>query len=174
MRAKEFISEQVAPAPKRNPKDTRQLGQTQPAPEYHPKTFATGKFGVPSGVNPHDPHSQSQGNSEYGSLRGDIPVEAQAAMPGAFSITDLPSDFYGMYRTGLAIAAGDRNIAAPDNFGKHPFMMPFAPEEHQLVAKQVKRIGHKIEMRTTPQSLELSTNNTVSPVAKVKKNKYGI
>ena len=95
-------------------------------------------------------------------------------MPGAFSVEDLPSDFYGVYRLGMGLAAGDRNIAAADNIGKHPFFVPFAPEEHAKFDKEIKRQGHKVKKRTSPQSLEISTVNTVTPVAKIKKNKYGI
>jgi len=180
MRAKEFIAEQIVSAlgtkqPElRSKKDVRQLGQTQPVKEYHPKQFKNGKLGVPGGVDPHDPHNQTLGNTEYGSNRGDMAVEFQASLPGAFSVDDLPSDFYGVYRLGMGLAAGDRNIAAADNIGKHPFFVPFAPEEHAKFDKEIKRQGHKTKLRTSTQSLEISTVNTVTPVAKIKKNKYGI
>ena len=95
-------------------------------------------------------------------------------MPGAFSVEDLPSDFYGLYRLGMGLAAGDRNVAAEDNIGKHPFIMPFAREEHAKFDKEIKRQGHKTKLRTSHDSLELSTNNTTSPVAGRKPNKYGV
>jgi len=180
MRAKEFITEQITaklgtaePKP-RSKNDIRQLGQKEPAKEYHPKKFKNGKLGVADGVAPHDVHSQHQNNTEYGSERGEIATEFQASLPGAFSVEDLPSDFYGVYRLGMGLAAGDRNIAAADNIGKHPFFVPFAPEEHAKFDKEIKRQGHKVKKRTSPQSLEISTVNTVTPVAKIKKNKYGI
>jgi len=184
MRAKEFITE-TTEANKSNPDIDKKQGKTlaqiektgkltQPTKPYKPKTFKSGKLGVPDGVNPHDTHSQSQGNTEYGSNRGDLSQEAQAAMPGAFSVENLPSDFYGVYRLGMGLAAGDRNVAASDNIGKHPFFMPFAPEEHTKFDKEISRQGHKTKLRTTKDSLELSTVNTVTPVATIKKNKYGV
>jgi len=175
MRAKEFLSEQhrVEVNP-RSKSDVRQLGQKQLSKEYHPKKFKYGERGVPIGVDPHDPHNQTLSNTEYGSKRGDMAVEFQASLPGAFSVEDLASDFYGVYRLGMGLAAGDRNIAAANNIGKHPFFVPFAPEEHDKFDKEIKRQGHKTKLRTTQQSLEISTVNTVTPVAKIKKNKYGI
>ena len=176
MRAKEFIieSEKSVLIHKTIAQSEKENKKTQPATPYKAKHYKSGKYGVPTGVDPHDVHNQTQGSDEYGSLRGKIPLEAQAAMPGAFSIEDLPSDFYGMYRLGLGLAGGDRNIATADNFGRHPFVMPFSPEEHVRFEKEIKRQGHKTRLRTTKDSLELSTNNTVSPVAKRKPNKYGV
>jgi hypothetical protein len=184
MRAKEFIIE-ATEAGINNPDQVDGHGKTlaqiektskktQPHKAYKPKTFKNGKLGVPAGVEAHDTHSQHQSNTEYGSKRGELSDEANAAMPGAFSVETLPSDFYGIYRLGMGLAAGDRNIAAADNIGKHPFFMPFAPEEHARFDKEIKRQGHKTKLRTTKDSLELSTVNQISPVNKPKPNKYGI
>jgi len=170
MRAKEFIVEQFETISK----SEKMSKETQTAKEYHPKTFPHGKHGIPDGLDPHDTHSQHQSNTEYGSNRGDLSDEANAAMPGAFSVETLPSDFYGVYRLGMGLAAGDRNVATADNIGKHPFFMPFAPEEHARFDKEIKRQGHKTKLRTTKASLELSTVNQASPVNKPKPNKYGI
>jgi len=170
MRAKEFITEQHTTIKQAEAR----LKKTQPAKEYHPIKFKHGKLGVPVADDPHDTHSLHQSNTEYGSNRGDLSTEANAAMPGAFSVEDLPSDFYGLYRLGMGLAAGDRNVAAEDNIGKHPFIMPFAREEHAKFDKEIKRQGHKTKLRTSHDSLELSTNNTTSPVAGRKPNKYGV
>ena len=179
MRAKEFIVEQYqSDIPKNQGKTLAQIEKTskltQAKDPYKPKHFKSGKLGVPAGVDAHDTHSQTQGNTEYGSNRGDLSDEAQAAMPGAFSVEDLPSDFYSVYRLGMGLAAGDRNIATADAVGKHPFFMPFAPEEHAKFDKEIKRQGHKTKLRTSYDSQELSTVNQVSPVNKPKPNKYGI
>jgi hypothetical protein len=170
MRAKEFIVEQYKTIAQTEKKGKK----SQPTTPYKTKTFNSGKHGVPNGVDPRDTHSLHQSNIEYGSNRGELSNEASAAMPGGFSVETLPSDFYGVYRLGMGLAAGDRNIAAADTIGKHPFFMPFAPEEHARFDKEIKRQGHKTKLRTSHDSLELSTVNQVSPVAKIKKNKYGI
>ena len=179
MRAKEFIVEQYqSDIPKNQGKTLAQIEKTskltQAKDPYKPKHFKLGKLGVPAGVNAHDTHSQTQSNVEYGSKRGDLSDEANAAMPGAFSVADLSSDFYGVYRLGMGLAAGNRNIASADNIGKHPFFMPFSPEEHAKFDKEIKRQGHKTKLRTSKDSLELSTVNQVSPVNKPKSNKYGV
>ena len=171
MRAKEFITEQskiITP-------NEKARNQTQPVTPYKPSGFTSGKLGVPqTSMHPSNTHSQHQSNIEYGSKRGEPSDEANAAMPGAFSVETLPSDFYGVYRLGMGLAAGDRNIAAVDNIGKHPFFMPFSPEEHIRFTKEIKRQGHKTKLKTSHDSLELSTVNQVSPVNKPKPNKYGI
>ena len=179
MRAKEFIVEQYqSDIPKNQGKTLEQIEKTskltQAKDPYKPKHIKSGKLGVPAGVDAHDTHSQTQSNVEYGSKRGDLSDEANAAMPGAFNVADLPSDFYSVYRLGMGLAAGDRNVAAADNIGKHPFFMPFSPEEHARFDKEIKRQGHKTKLRTSKDSLELSTVNQVSPVNKPKPNKYGI
>jgi hypothetical protein len=182
MRAKEFIVEQnqvVLGKVKRQGKTLAQIEKsskkTQPHKAYKPEPFPSGELGVPkTPLHPHDTHSQHQSNTEYGSVRGDLSDEAKAAMPGAFSVEDLPSDFYGVYRLGLGLAAGDRNIAVADNIGKHPFFMPFAPEEHARFDKEISRQGHKVKLRTSHDSLELSTVNQKSPVAQKPRNKYGV
>lgn len=184
MRAKEFIIESTeasTKSPDKVDKQGKTLAQikktskkTQPHKPYHPNTFKSGKMGVPHDGEPHDTHSRHQDNTEYGSNRGELSDEANAAMPGAFSVETLPSDFYGVYRLGMGLAAGDRNIAAADNIGKHPFFMPFSPEEHARFDKEIKRQGHKTKLRTSHDSIELSTVNQTSPVNKPKPNKYGV
>ena len=184
MRAKEFIVEATGASlddPDKVDRQGKTLAQvkaagkkTQSIKPYKPKTFKSGKLGVPTGVEPHDIHSQHQSNTEYGSNRGEVSREASAAMPGAFSIETLPSDFYGVYRLGMGLAAGDRNVAAAGNIGKHPFFMPFSPEEQARFDKEIKRQGHKTKLITSYDSQELSTVNQVSPVNKPKPNKYGI
>ena len=179
MRAKEFIVEQnQSDIPKNQGKTLAQIEKTskltQAKDPYKPKHFKSGKLGVPAGVDAHDTHSQTQSNVEYGSKRGDLSDEANAAMPGAFSVDDLPSDFYGVYRLGMGLAAGDRNVSSADNIGRHPFFMPFSSEEHARFDKEIKRQGHKTKLRTSKDSLELSTVNQVSPVNKPKPNKYGV
>jgi len=164
MRAKEFITEKA-----KSPFEiVKKEGERQPAKPFKAISYSYGKLGVPeipSDDGNMNVHSQSEDEHTYGSNRGEIPVEAQAAMPGAFSVQDLPSDFYGMYRLGMGLAAKDRNVASSDNFGKHPFIMPFSNQEHSAVEKEVTRQGHKTKLRTTAASLELSTVNTVSPVS---------
>jgi hypothetical protein len=164
MRAKEFITEKAKSPFNIVKKD----GERQAHTPFKAISYSYGKLGVPEIPNDDghmNVHSHSQNENEYGSLRGEIPVEAQAAMPGAFSIEDLPSDFYGIYRLGMGLAAKDRNVATANNFGKHPFIMPFSDKEHASVEKEVGRQGHKTKLRTTAASLELSTINTVSPVS---------
>jgi hypothetical protein len=184
MRAKEFVTETTEVSLTRPSKDTSDVKtraeiekegrRTHPTKPYKAKTFKSGKHGVPDGVHPHDTHSQNQDNNEYGSAKGEMADEFQAALPGAFSVETLANDFYGVYRLGLGLAAGDRNISSADNIGKHPFFMPFSPEEHDRFDKEIKRQGHKTKLRTTHNSQELSTVNQTSPIAKIKRNKYGI
>jgi len=156
MRAKEFISEN---------KGQKVI--------YKAKDHTHGKLGVPNDGDPHDVHSRSEGNTEYGSARDKLNPEQFNAMPGPIGV-EIDNNPYGMYRLGVSIAAGDRNIPGKDRLGQEGLIMPFSPIEHDYVVQQAKRHGLKVDRLGTPTSDEPGQNNTVSPVAKPKRNKYGI
>jgi len=84
--------------------------------------------------------------------------------------------YYGMYRLGVAIAAGDRNpLDGKGPTRDHPTVWMYTPEEAEMVAKAEKRQGIKgTTLIGDGQSTELDTINIKSPIATPKINKYGI
>lgn len=87
---------------------------------------------------------------------------------------------YVAYRLGMAVASTDGkeepNMDAKSWIGKGKSTHPYTPEEQEMLKKAYKAVGADYtdlnhgDMR----SLELDTTNKVSPVAKPKKNKYGV
>lgn len=87
---------------------------------------------------------------------------------------------YVSYRLGMAVACtdgtNDPEMDAKSWIGKSKSTHPYTPEEQEMLKKAYKAVGatyqdvNKGDMR----SLELETTNKVSPVAKIKKNKYGV
>ncbi len=87
---------------------------------------------------------------------------------------------YVSYRLGMAVACTD-GTNVPDMDGKSwvdksKTTHPYTPQEQEMLKKAYKVVGAKYTDLTKGdmRSQELSTTNTVSPVAKIKKNKYGV
>jgi hypothetical protein len=156
MRAKEFLSE-----------------QNGKAVIYKAKKFTHGKLGVPNDpLEAHNTHSRTQDANEYGSYRDKLNPEAALVMRGAIGVPN--ENPYDLYRLGMAIAGGDRNIPGVDALGQTGLILPFSEQEHSVIHSHIKRQGLKAEKLSTHGSEEPLQNNKTSPVAKIKKNKYGI
>ena len=84
--------------------------------------------------------------------------------------------YYGMYRLGVAIAAGDRNpLDGKGPTRDNPTVWMYTPEEAEMVAKAEKRQGVKgTTIIGDGQSTELDSINKKSPTATRKTNKYGV
>ena len=87
---------------------------------------------------------------------------------------------YVAYRLGMAVAGTDGQIEpAIDSkswIGKSKSTHPYTQEEQEMLKKAYKAVGasYKDENHGDMRSLELDTTNKTSPVAKPKKNKYGV
>jgi phosphopantetheine adenylyltransferase len=87
---------------------------------------------------------------------------------------------YTQYRLGLAVAMADGTNPIPDVgktwHGKRKTTHPYTQEEQDMLLQAYKAVGanHKDLNKGNLKSMELDTTYKVSPVAKVKKNKYGV
>jgi hypothetical protein len=83
---------------------------------------------------------------------------------------------YMNYRFGVAMAGSPENPGHADNYiGGDPLLTTFADEEMDIIKAAAKAVGaNDAQNWTGPNSTELKSTNVTSPVAKVKKNKYGI
>ena len=87
---------------------------------------------------------------------------------------------YVAFKLGQAMAGTDGttppDIDAKSWHGKKKTVHPYTEVEQQMFIKAAKVVGadYKDINRGDMRSLELDTTNKVSPVAKPKKNKYGI
>lgn len=87
---------------------------------------------------------------------------------------------YTQYRLGLAVAMADGTNPIPDVgktwHGKRKTTHPYTQEEQDMLIQAYKAVGanHKDLNKGNMKSMELDTTYKVSPVAKPKKNKYGV
>ena len=87
---------------------------------------------------------------------------------------------YVAYRLGMAVAGTDGQIEpeldAKSWIGKSKSTHPYTQEEQEMLKKAYKAVGasYKDENKGDMRSLELDTTNTTSPVAKIKRNQYGV
>ncbi len=87
---------------------------------------------------------------------------------------------YVAYRLGMACAGTDGiiepNIDAKSFIGKSKSTHPYTEQEQQMLKKAYKAIGasYKDPFHGDMRSQELDSTNNVSPVAKPKKNRFGV
>jgi len=87
---------------------------------------------------------------------------------------------YSLYRLGLAVATTNGENQPTVNraswIGKKKSAHPYTEEEVEMLKKAYKAIGVKYHdlNHGDLKSRELDSTNKVSPVARVKKNKYGV
>ena len=87
---------------------------------------------------------------------------------------------YVSYRLGMAVAGTDGQIEPEMDskswIGKSKSTHPYTQEEQEMLKRAYKAVGatYKDENKGDMRSLELDTTNTTSPVAKIKRNQYGV
>jgi len=87
---------------------------------------------------------------------------------------------YVSYRLGMAVACtdgtNDPDMPAKGWSDKSKTTHPYTSQEQEMLKKAYKAVGANWKDLTHGdlKSRELKTTNTVSPVAKIKKNKYGV
>lgn len=102
---------------------------------------------------------------------------AQAAIPDMQMFPQLDnSSIYDMYRYGVALA-GSPDSATMDQDGPAKSKMitvAYSEGDAEIINKTNKHMGVKGKAVTDRRSHESSTVDTVSPVAKPKRNRYGV
>ena len=103
-----------------------------------------------------------------------FPERKSATMQGTKVYPGMPSaNPYEIYRFGMAMANHEMKDAngPTDNFA---VISPYAKEEDAIVQAAERKTGQKGQLVADEKSHEPNSTNTVSPVAKPKKNKYGV
>ena len=106
--------------------------------------------------------------------------EAEAAIPGASSsgVPDAgtgPSNYYHKYRVGIAMASSP-DTGGVSNIGPTSDDMVtvgYTPADREIADRAYAAMGYKKKKITGDKSREHDAH-TVSPVAKPKKNRYGV
>lgn len=97
-----------------------------------------------------------------------------------FSDGERASGDYTLNRLGMALAMTDGktkpDIEGKSWIGKSKAAFPYTQEEHDMLKQAYKAVGakHKDLNKGNLNSMELEDTNKASPVAKRKKNKYGV
>jgi len=97
-----------------------------------------------------------------------------------FSDGEKASGDYTLNRLGMALAMTDGkskpDIEAKSWIGKSKAAFPYTQEEQDMLKQAYKAVGanHQDLNRGNMNSMELEDTNKTSPVAKPKKNKYGV
>jgi hypothetical protein len=97
-----------------------------------------------------------------------------------YSDAERANSDYVAFKLGQAMASTDGksvpDIDAKSWFGKKKTIHPYTEVEHEMFVKASKAVGanHKDLNKGDMRSLELKSTNTVSPVAKIKRNQYGV
>jgi len=100
----------------------------------------------------------------------------EAAIKGMETYPDLPAHYYNMYRFGVHMAGSpaDQDMKAVGSVANQMVTLAYSDADQDIINKSKKALGLKGKQLTSKASKEVSDTNTVSPVAKPKKNKYGV
>lgn len=110
-----------------------------------------------------------------------ISASKDAALPGVFVQKDLRNtDPYMQYRYGMAVAAaraakdGHVEFSQESSWAENLTQVMYAPEDEETIQLASKMMGVKPTRITDNASHEPKFVNAESPVAKPKRNKYGV
>jgi hypothetical protein len=103
-----------------------------------------------------------------------IPQRRSDALSTTYHFPTLPaSNAYSTYRFGLAMA--DHTINYPEGpSGNHAVIVAYTPEEEKIIQAGTRQTGHKGKLLANKGSEEPGSTDTLSPVAKPKRNRYGV
>jgi hypothetical protein len=109
--------------------------------------------------------------------KSNLSKEAEAAIPGAASSGDPggPTNYYHKYRVGIAMACSP-DTGGVSNIGPTSDDMVtigYTAADRDITDRAYKAMGYSKKKITSDKSREHDAH-TVSPVAKPKKNRYGV
>jgi hypothetical protein len=95
-------------------------------------------------------------------------------MTATYAFPTMPSsDAYAAYRFGLAMADHTINYAEGPT-GNSAVIVAYTPEEEEIIKGGTRQTGHKGKMVADRGSDEPKSTDSQSPVAKPKRNRYGV
>lgn len=104
----------------------------------------------------------------------EMPERKSSTMPYSKHYPTMPSsDPYQIYRFGVAMADHTIDYAEGPS-AQHAVVVTYTPEEEDIVRGGETQTGHKGQMLSDRGSNEPDSTHKVSPVAKPKRNKYGV
>ena len=102
-----------------------------------------------------------------------LPKRVSRAMNTTFQFPTMPSsDGYQVYRFGMAMANHEEPPYGPA--GQHAVISAYTPEEEEIIHAAERVTGHKGQILADRGSHERDSTETQSPVANIKRNRYGV
>ena len=103
----------------------------------------------------------------------EMPQRKSRTMSTAFEFPTMPSsDGYQVYRFGMAMANHEQPPYGPA--GQHAVISAYTPEEEEIIHAAERATGHKGRILADRGSDEPLSTDILSPVAKPKRNRYGV
>ena len=103
----------------------------------------------------------------------EMPQRKSRTMNTAFEFPTMPSsDGYQVYRFGVAMANHKQPPYGPA--GQHAVISAYTSEEEEIIHAAEKATGHKGRILADRGSDEPLSTDILSPVAKPKRNRYGV
>jgi hypothetical protein len=97
-----------------------------------------------------------------------------STMSTTFQFPTMPSaNAYAVYRFGLAMADHTINHAEGPT-SNSAVIVAYTPEEEEIIRAGTRQTGHKGKLVADRGSNEPKTTEATSPVAKPKRNRYGV
>ena len=104
---------------------------------------------------------------------GDVHDDHKATMNPSMCFVDMDPG-YEYYRFMMQAAASPNDVPISAALTSAPFSMPFTKEDEEMLHHALKRMGKKHRHITPHTSREPGSTHAKSPVAAVKKNRYGV
>ena len=117
--------------------------------------------------DPNDPHSG------HAPKVGDVHADTKSTMNPALCFTDMDPG-YQYYRFMMQAAASPNDIPAAASLSATPFAMPYTKEDEEMLYHALKRMGKKHKHITPTRGKDPDSTHSKSPVASIKKNRYGV
>jgi hypothetical protein len=116
------------------------------------------------------------GGEKNGGSKGNLHPHHKAAIKGWNTIPELPGWYYNMYRLGVHMAGSPEDQEMPKQSASANQMSLYAytDAEQKIIDKSKKELGYKGNKLTSNRSEEPADTQKISPVAKPRKNQYGI
>lgn len=103
-----------------------------------------------------------------------LPSRKGGPMKATYMFPEMPSsDPYQAYRFGMAMANHEEKFAEGP-VAQKAVIVAYTPEEEQIIKIASKKTGHKGRLVADKESHEPDSTGIQSPVARAKKNRYGV
>ena len=104
----------------------------------------------------------------------EMPKSVSRAMSTAYHFPTMPSsDVYQAYRFGISMADHKTNSKYGPS-SNHAVIVAYTEEEEEIIKGAESEMGHKGKLLADRGSHEPKSTETQSPVARPKRNRYGV